>query len=94
MATCARDEPGQKPPRCVTERAQAAHIAQASALVRTWFPFVEGMSAYEIRDSRESDPPGCFECRYGLLRADFSRKPSFEAFEAANGPLGSSLLPD
>jgi len=91
-SACAYDE-SQRPSRCVDEKAQAAYLGQAAALVRTWFPFVEGTVWYELRDSRESVPPGCFECRFGLLRADFSPKPSLAAFRAANGPLGSLLLP-
>ena len=91
-STCAYDDPGQVPSRCVDERTQAAYVSQAAALVLTWFPFVEGMSWYEVRDSQESEPPGCLDCRYGLLRADFSPKPSFAAFRAAAGPIGSPLL--
>lgn len=92
-STCAYDEPGEVPSRCVDGGTQAAYIARAAALTRTWFPFVEGMSVYEVRDSRESEPPGCYECRFGLLRADFSAKPAYAAFRGANGPLGSPLLP-
>jgi len=91
--SCAQDDPGQVVSRCVDERTQAADLTQANTLVRTWFPFVEGMAWYEVRDSRPAPEGGCYECRFGLLRADFSPKPSLTAFRAANGPVGTRLLP-
>lgn len=77
---------------CVNEERQAAFLAQALEQVRSDWSFVEAAIVYEVRDSAVEDP---LQAGFGLLRDDFSPKPSFDAVRRAFGapdPLGWSFV--
>jgi polysaccharide biosynthesis protein PslG len=66
---------GYAPP--MTEPQQADRLRTAFALA-TRFDWIENLTWYEYRDScREPDDA---ECHFGLVRADLSPKPSYDAF--------------
>jgi hypothetical protein len=88
-STCALGDPRYSG-FCVSEEHQAAFLEEALEQARG-DPFVEGATVYEIRDSAVGDP---MQAGFGLLREDFSAKPSFDAarrvFEAPNVDLLAS----
>lgn len=74
---------------CVSERDQATFVKEALTLIRTRWPWVRAATFYEARDSRDGS---CTECRYGLLRRDFSPKPAYRALRSALRPFRPRLV--
>jgi hypothetical protein len=68
----------------VSEAAQAAHLTRAYALFATE-PYLGPAFTYNLRNNYWERDANTAEARYGLMRTDFSPKPSFEAFRAAAG---------
>lgn len=66
---------------CVSEGAQARFLGQALETVERDWPWVEGVSVYEVRDSPVANP---VEGSFGLLERDFGPKPSHAAFAGRN----------
>lgn len=89
---CSSDDPGQNPSRCVSEATQATWIRQAFTLIRTSFPFVDGASWYELRDTEEFHSPGSYEASFGLLRSNFSAKPGLAAYTAGSRPYRDQIM--
>ena len=67
-------------PRCVTPLVQAKWISDYVELGRR-MPWLRSLIVYNLRD--QGTNPADVEEGYGLVRRDFSRKPSFDAFRRA-----------
>jgi polysaccharide biosynthesis protein PslG len=72
------------------EQQQAARLRTAYALA-TRYDWIENLTWYEFRDScpDAADP----ECRFGVVRADHSRRPSFDALRAVTAGAVAQLQP-
>jgi polysaccharide biosynthesis protein PslG len=78
-STCTRD-----PRWCVTVGDQARFVEDSIRIAREW-PFVKRLIVYNLRN--KGWDVGDTESAFGLVRRDFSWKPSFDAFRrAASGP--------
>jgi GH35 family endo-1,4-beta-xylanase len=67
------------------EEEQARRLRMAFALATRW-PWIENLTWYEFRDScgESADP----ECRFGLVREDFSPRPAYQALrEVVSGAI-------
>jgi hypothetical protein len=78
-STCSARGRPQAGGDCVSETEQAAYAAQFVDLFRS-LPYVAGGIYYQLIDSAATDTA---QSRYGLERADGSRKPAFEAYATA-----------
>jgi polysaccharide biosynthesis protein PslG len=65
---------------CVGEAAQAEYILDSFRIAREW-PYVRAAVVYNLRN-KGTDPTDR-ESQFGLLRRDFTRKPSYSAFRLA-----------
>jgi hypothetical protein len=70
-------------PTCVSEAQQATWMAK-SIRIASCYPYVRGMTPFTIRDI-PGDPryAQVMDAHFGLLRTDFSPKPSYSAVTAA-----------
>jgi hypothetical protein len=66
-------------PTCVSEAQQARWLVK-SVRIAACYPYVKGLTPFTIRDI-PGDPlyAQVFDAHFGLLRTDFSRKPSYSA---------------
>ena len=74
----------------VSEATQADYLKRAYKLIEQ-DSYVQMALWYNLRNNYWSNNSDDVEARYGLLRTDYSHKPSYDAFRAyAHGELGSS----
>ena len=69
----------------VDEATQARHLTEAVAELRTRYPYVTHALWYMSRDIYWSADPASWDGNAGLVRRDFSPKPSLAAFRTAAG---------
>jgi hypothetical protein len=72
-------------PYCVPEGRQARSLADSFRAAAGW-RYVKGLTAYDLRDA--GDDGGVWDNRFGLLRRDFSPRPSYWAVRSALRRLG------
>jgi hypothetical protein len=85
----------------VTQSQQADYLTRAYRLLES-YPYVEIAYWYNLRNNFWDRDADTWETQLGLMRTDFTRKPSYEAFKAyqpgsaasAPAPESSSPLPD
>ncbi len=72
-------------PHCVSEGRQARSLADSFRAAAGW-RYVKGLTAYDLRDA--GNDTNVWDNRFGLLRRDFSPRPSFFAVRSALRKLG------
>lgn len=77
----------------VTEAIQALYLERAFEIIAE-VPYVEVAIVYNFRNNYWADDADTWEDQLGLLRTDFSPKPAYEVFKAANGATTGDKLPD
>jgi len=70
-------------PHCVSESEQARRLAASFRIASRW-RYVRGLTTFSLRDGGTSDN---WNFRFGLLRRDFSRRPSYDSVRRALAEL-------
>jgi hypothetical protein len=72
-------------PYCVSEGRQERSLVDSFRAAASW-RYVRGLTSYDLRDA--GDDAGVWDNRFGLLRRDFSPRPSYWAVRSALRKLG------
>lgn len=73
-------------PYCVPDGRQARSLADSFRVAASW-PYVRGLTSYDLGDA--GDDASVWDNRFGLLRRDFSPRPSFWAVRSVLRRLGA-----